>query len=337
MMQYIPYLVDSGLEVKVMPFFGTWYLNEVYEGRRSLKTVLRAFTRRLRDSGATADLIWLEYEMLPWLPWLFERFTWPKKTPVITDYDDAIFHRYDQSGNAIVRGALGTKVDKVMKASDVVVAGNRYLAERAARAGARRIELVPTVVDAARYGARRGVRDDDRPRIGWIGTPETWRSCAQPFAELLRSVATHAGAVCRLVGAEPQPRVAEPFELLPWSEGTEVESIHGMDIGIMPLPDTPWTRGKCGYKLIQYMACGLPVVASPVGVNAEIVEHGVNGFLAESEDDWKTALEMLLRDPELRRSMGQAGRRKVEVAYSLEVHGPRVARLLKDVAAQGRR
>jgi len=107
--------------------------------------------------------------------------------------------------------------------------------------------------------------------------------------------------------------------------------IQSMAIGVMPLPDTPWTRGKCGYKLIQYMACGLPVIASPVGVNAEIVEHGVNGFLAETDAEWREALVTLLRDPDLRSRMGAAGRQKVEKQYSIQVWGPRVAGMLSQV------
>ena len=99
----------------------------------------------------------------------------------------------------------------------------------------------------------------------------------------------------------------------------------------MPLPDDPWSRGKCGYKLIQYMACGLPVVASPIGVNREIVEHGVNGFLAETPEEWEQALRTLLADPQLRERMGRAGRRKVEEHYSLQVTGPRVVALLHSV------
>ena len=109
-----------------------------------------------------------------------------------------------------------------------------------------------------------------------------------------------------------------------------------MDIGIMPLTDTPWARGKCGYKLIQYMACGIPVIASPVGVNAELVEHGVNGFLASSDAEWAETLQTLLHDPDLRARMGEAGRRKVEREYSLQVWGPRVAHMLRDVASTGK-
>jgi glycosyltransferase involved in cell wall biosynthesis len=145
-------------------------------------------------------------------------------------------------------------------------------------------------------------------------------------AEEARITAIGAG-----IAAEPHPLM----DGLPWSEMTEVSQIQKMDVGIMPLADTPWARGKCGYKLIQYMACGLPVVASPVGVNSEIVEHGVNGFLADSEAEWREALVRLLRDPDLRRRMGAEGRRKVESEYSLQVWGPRVAKMMITVAGCG--
>ena len=115
-----------------------------------------------------------------------------------------------------------------------------------------------------------------------------------------------------------------------------MDLIRSMDIGIMPLTDSPFARGKCGYKLIQYMACGLPVVASPVGVNAEIVEHGVNGFLASSSAEWREAIVRLAGDRELRLRMGTAGRQKVVSQFSAEAVGPRIARLLKATVEQAR-
>jgi glycosyltransferase involved in cell wall biosynthesis len=118
------------------------------------------------------------------------------------------------------------------------------------------------------------------------------------------------------------------MESIAWSEQTEVQSIANFDIGIMPLLDEPFARGKCGYKLIQYMACGLPVVASPVGVNSQIVEHGVNGFLADTPEQWEHALQTLLTDASLRQRMGQAGRAKVEREFCIQVTGPRLAALL---------
>jgi hypothetical protein len=126
---------------------------------------------------------------------------------------------------------------------------------------------------------------------------------------------------------------------IPWTEQTEAASIASFDIGIMPLLDGAFERGKCGYKLIQYMACGLPVVASPVGVNRQIVEHGVNGFLAETPEQWEQALQTLLADAGLRQRMGQAGRLKVEQHYCIQANVSWLAKLLNDSAKchQGRK
>jgi glycosyltransferase involved in cell wall biosynthesis len=122
-------------------------------------------------------------------------------------------------------------------------------------------------------------------------------------------------------------------ECLPWTEATEVDDISRGDIGVMPLLNTPWELGKCGYKLIQYMACGLPVVASPVGVNSAIVEHGRNGFLASDATAWLESLNQLLNSPVLRHQLGQAGRVKVEQQYCLQVTAPRLVQWLQDVSS----
>jgi glycosyltransferase involved in cell wall biosynthesis len=120
--------------------------------------------------------------------------------------------------------------------------------------------------------------------------------------------------------------------MLPWSEASEVEAIQFFDVGIMPLPDAPFERGKCGYKLIQYMACGLPVVASPVGVNTRIVEEGRNGYLASNTEDWRKTLVELSKDAALRSRLGQAGRQKAAEEYSLQVAAPKLLSILKDAA-----
>ena len=225
---------------------------------------------------------------------------------------------------------LGKKIDKIMAYAAAVTAGNDYLAERAIAARARRVWTVPTVVDTANYAFNSRHVHDDKVRVGWIGTPSTWNECVAPFVPILTQIMVETGAQLRAVGAGHAALAIDDVKVLEWSEDAEVALIQGMDIGLMPLPDSPWMRGKCGYKLIQYMACGLPVIASPVGVNAQIVEHGVNGFLAETEDDWHVALKTLVDDAELRHRMGQAGRKKVELEYSLHVHAPRVIRILEE-------
>lgn len=333
-MQYLPALTREGFKVQVAPFFDDAYLNALYTGQRIPGSTTAYISQRIKQmrQRPAPDMIWLEYEALPWIPWLAERAVLPKGVPLVSDYDDAVFHRYDKHRLGTVRALLGDKIGHVMAASALVMAGNSYLADHARRAGATRVELVPTVVDLDAYQIRSDAMDENTLRVGWIGTPQTWQELANPIHKVLDPLLAKHQALFLAVGAGMQADTHGTLEIVPWRENTEVSLIQSMDLGLMPLPDTPWTRGKCGYKLIQYMACGLPVVASPVGVNRDVVEHGVNGFLAESEDEWRTAIETLLNDAELRRQMGAAGRRKVEQQYSLQVWGPHVAQMLRGVA-----
>nr|WP_272903646.1 glycosyltransferase family 4 protein [Sulfitobacter sp. M22] len=332
-MQYLPALAREGFNVQVAPFFDDAYLHALYTGQKKRGSTLAYMLRRIRQMrvNPAPDIVWLEKEALPWMPWLLERAVLPHGVPIVSDYDDAVFHRYDKHKRGTVRAILGKKIKHVMAASDLVMAGNSYLANHARSASSLRVEIVPTVVDLDAYEVRTDAMHQDAPRVGWIGTPETWQGFAHPVHKVLDPVLTEQSALFRAVGAGMQPETSGTLEILPWTEDTEVSLIQSMDIGVMPLPDTPWTRGKCGYKLIQYMACGLPIVASPVGVNRDIVEHGVNGFLAESDEEWRAAIGMLLNDAALRRRMGAAGRKKVEEQYSLQVWGPRMAQMLRSI------
>lgn len=335
-MQYLPALARAGIEVDVAPLFDDAYLRALYAGKRDKRGLARFTLARLAQcrTALQADVIWLEKEVLPYCPWGMERLILPRGVPVVSDFDDAVFHRYDQHRNPLVRRLLGQKIDAVMGYSTLVTAGNAYLAQRARAAGARWVEIVPTVVDAEAYQPEPTRHaDDGRPRIGWIGTPQTWGAYGAPLVDFFQDVARRWNACFHLVGARLEGGTEGAFNYVPWSEAGEIPAIQAMDIGIMPLKDEPWERGKCGYKLIQYMACSLPVVASPVGVNRQIVEHGVNGFLAETPDEWRIAVDALLADPGLRYRMGQAGRQKVEREYCIQVTGPRLVELLRSAAA----
>lgn len=333
MIQYWPYLTELGFDIEWASFFDDDYLEALYAGRLMRASSASYFLRRILRLARpiSADLIWLEKEALPWFPWFLEKLLIARNIPLISDYDDAVFHRYDLHRSPFIRATLGKKIDQVMKHSALVTAGNDYLFDRALTASAPVIEILPTVVDMSKYALAWPRGDERSPRIGWIGTPETWTNFVLPMKEMLREAAVGNGMIFRAVGAS-QSFAEEPgIEFLPWSEETEIQTIHGMDIGIMPLPQTPWAMGKCGYKLIQYMACGLPVVASPVGANRKIIEHGVNGFFAETDDEWREAFGRL-SDRDVRKRMGMAGREKIEREYSLQVHGPRVARRFREIA-----
>lgn len=331
--QYLPALQAAGLECTVSPLFNDTYLVHKYtHGRAALGHVLRAFGRRLRDvlTLPRGAVVVVEYELLPFFPALLERWLVWRGCRLVVDYDDALFHQYDQHANPWVRRLLGGKIATMMRLADTVVAGNAYLADYARRAGAKRVEVIPTVIDLVRYPAKPLAPDSAVFTIGWIGSPSTARYL-RDIAPALAEVCKGGRARVRLIGSGPVDLPGVPVEVLPWREETEVDEMRRFDVGIMPLPDEPWARGKCGFKLIQYMACGLPVVASPVGVNAEIVEPGVNGLLASTIAEWVQALEALRADVELRQRLGQAGRKRVEERYCLAVTAEKVVGVIRGV------
>jgi glycosyltransferase involved in cell wall biosynthesis len=331
--QYLPYLRDAGVDVTLAPLFGDDYVRGLYGGKVAKLSVLKAYVARLgiMFRADRFDAVWVEKEMLPWVPAWLELGLFPAKVPLIVDYDDAVFHRYDQHRLSLVRGLLGRKIDRVMQRADLVVAGNEYLANHARIAGAARVEILPTVVDIERYGVSTPERGGQQlPTIGWIGSPATAKFL-HLIAPALREVVARNLAQVVAVGANAGQLSSLPITALPWTEATEVNDIQRFDIGIMPLPDAPFERGKCGYKLIQYMACGKPVVASPVGVNSTIVRDGVDGFLASTHREWVSALTRLIADRVLRQQMGREGRRRIELEFSLKKAAPRFATLIDSV------
>lgn len=337
-LQYRACFEAAGIQMSLSPLFGDDYLKAIMEGMgKPLRMAAVAYMARVRTARhqMKADGVLVHCEYLPFVPAVVETQLFRFGTPVVFDYDDAIFHQYDQHKSPLVRALLGGKLKPLLRRADLAICGNAYL-EAYAGQYCRRTEIVPTVVDTDVYGPAPEPRAVRPVTVGWIGSPSTW-AFVKPLVPMLSEVAERHDLHVRVVGAGPQADTPPRFAFLPWSEAEEISLIQGMDIGIMPLPDEPWARGKCGYKLIQYMACGLPVIASPVGVNAEIVDHGENGFLATTPQEWAEAIGALAGNPGLRRAMGEAGRRKIERAYSLAVHGPRLAGMIREVLETGRR
>ncbi|MBO0735215.1 MAG: glycosyltransferase family 4 protein [Alphaproteobacteria bacterium] len=339
---YLAAFRAAGIRTDLHPLLDDNYLRDFYGGRAtSAKYILRSYAVRLAALLRTRryDLVWIEKEVLPWLPaWIELLFLKAAGTKFVVDYDDAIFHAYDRHRNRFVRKLLGSKIDRIMAAADAVTVGNSYLGLRAKSAGARHVGALPTVVDLRRYSlCRPGPVSGERPfTLGWIGTPVT-----SPYLELLRPALAELGSRLPfrfvLVGAPAGALNGIPVERVAWSAQTEAAELARCDVGVMPLPDLPWERGKCGYKLIQYMASSLPVVASPVGVNREIVIPGETGFLAAADAEWVSSLLRLAQEPELRQRMGTAGRRRVKEHYSLEVGAPKLIELLYNVCGSSPR
>jgi len=332
--QYLPYFRSKGVEVTVSPLFTDSYLRALYQGGSRWHEVLAGYTHRVWAflRARQFDLVIVEKELFPFFPALAERFLRKIEVPYVVDYDDALFHRYDRHPRAMVRGLLGHKIDAVMRHAAVVVAGNKYLADRARRAGASRVEVIPTTVDTERYQPR-SHDANETPVVGWIGTPKTSRYL-QPLLPVFEILKKETQVRFVAVGARSEDFAGTPVETSRWSAETEVASIQQFAIGIMPIEDTPWERGKCGYKLIQYMACGVPVVASPVGVNSDIVVPEENGLLAATLDEWKNSLScLLMAEATCRQAMGRAGRARVEKRYTLKAQAPCFLTLLREAVS----
>jgi glycosyltransferase involved in cell wall biosynthesis len=252
---------------------------------------------------------------------------------VVYDFDDALPE--EQSLPPARKARLRARLLATARAADRVVAGNAWLAAMVQEAR-RPVLLLPTPVDAERFrpmpaAERQG---NDPPVIAWSGTPGNLEHVAD-IAPALRRLAERTPYVLRVIcrGSFKLPGV--PVENRHWSPEREVEDLASADVGIMPLADTPWTRGKCGYKLLLSMSCGLAAVASPVGINAEIVREGHTGYLAGSQEEWFAALASLLADPDRRARFGGAGRERILQAYSVERCYPRLRDFLSGAPAAG--
>src|SRR5262245_26884280 len=329
-LQFLPGLERQGFSFDVRPLLDNPYVASLYGGPKvGVGNIIRAYAKRLSALRRRMryDLVWLEKEALPWLPTWME-IARLEGLPYIVDYDDAWFHRYE---NHWLSPLLGHKIDAVMRVAHTVVAGNDYLARRARQAGARHVEIVPTAIDLERYRDLPEPPRSGRLTVGWIGIPLNvhYLTMIEPA---LRAVSAIAPVELQVVGAPVPPEFGGLAAVsFPWTEDTEISRIAQFDVGVMPLHDTPWEQGKCAYKLLQVMAAGKPVIASPVGANRQAVRHGVNGFLAETAEEWTEALRKLA-DPALRQRMGAEARKTVEEQYSTSVAAPRLAEILHKAA-----
>jgi len=283
----------------------------------SLLALARSYVSRVQLllNAKRFDLIIIHCEVFPLVPAFLESFL--LRIPFVYDFDDAFFLRYRSGSFRWLSPLLGSKFDRLMSAAKVVTAGNAILAAYASRFSTN-VTILPSVVDTDHYRPAEifpGGHSADPFTVGWIGSPSTapyLQLLVQPLQQLARE-----RPVRLVVVGGPAPTIAgvEVIEQ-PWSLEQEVPLIQQFNVGVMPLPNTPWTRGKCAYKLIQCMACGIPVVASRVGANVEAVPAEC-GLLAETPEQWLAAFRRLAADSELRQRMGTAARHWVQERYSL--------------------
>jgi len=331
--QYKPGLADCGIELQVNYLLGDDYLARRFQGLSpSLRGLFRSGRQRLAQLGRQADfdLAIVYCELFPLLPWWIERLL--LSIPYICDFDDAFYLKYRTGNKRFLGPLLGKKFHATVANAAAVTAGNTTLTTYA-RARNENVELLPTVIDTEHLVPVHRESNGEFT-VGWIGSPST-----SPYLELLRKPLAQLGREAPLklvvVGGRAPSIPGVTVEEVPWSSESELEHINRFDVGVMPLPEDDWARGKCAFKLIQYMACARPVIGTGIGANTEVVGADC-GFLARTDEDWLQALRLLRDQPELRERMGLAGRQRVEQHYSLRRNLPLLADVIRRTVARAR-
>ncbi len=314
--QLLPHLQTLGVDCVVSPALDDETYRRLYQTAGGSRLAAFNAIRRQRQQDlqrlSDFDLVWIQKGIFPGLTASIECKIAARR-PVIFDFDDAIWLPR-QGGNPILRLLhRESTVQKILRRASAVIAGNDFLADYARRF-AGNVTVVPSAVELARY------RHGTGTTVGWIGSRSTL-----PYLHSLAPVFQQLGITPRVIAAG-MPDF--PADFHPWQMETEVDELAQLGIGVAPLPDNPWERGKCAVKILQYMACGLPVVATPVGVQRELVRDGVTGFHATTPTEWRDRLQQLLADAALRQRLGAAGHEVVAQSYDLPVVAARVAKIL---------
>jgi glycosyltransferase involved in cell wall biosynthesis len=312
--QYFPYFKDNNITCKVAPFFNEKYLRDIYKNKKvNIINIIYLYVRRFVFllTVRKYDLIWIEKEVFPHMPSVMESLITLFGVKYIVDYDDAIFHNYDRFNPYLFKN----KFNKFLEKSSLVVVCNKYLSNYVNKCGAKNILHVPTVVNIERYRQKQYSVINSEFRIGWIGSPSTTKYL-YIIKDVLENLSKRYNIKLVVVGGSEIENFNIPIEVHKWSEDTENAILATFDVGIMPLFDTKWERGKCGYKLIQYMASGLPVIASSIGFNKKIVDAKV-GFLASSDTEWDLAFEYFIKNRGQVQTYGEYARKRAENHFSL--------------------
>jgi len=335
--QYLPFLKSRGYECDIRPFLSSQFFRLVYKKGRfpgKIFYYLLSLLRRLRDLALIGryDLIFIYREVLPFCSAWYENLLFRAGKPVIFDFDDAIFLSNYSANNKFTRFLKDPRrAAWMIRRSSAVIAGNSYLKEFAAEYN-KNVYLIPTVVDTENFPVK-AAADGSNVVIGWIGTPTTGEFLKPLAGVFRRLLADFSFLKIKIIGAEfssiDDPRILN----VEWSLEKEMEEIISFDIGIMPMPDNEWAKGKCGFKAIQYMAGGVCAVAENAGINGSIISDGENGFLAKGEDEWYKKLSALIKDRGLRLRLGENGRRTVEQKYSLAAYSGKFADVFDEAAA----
>ena len=309
----------KGIDMTIKPFFSESYFTSTNKIAK-ISVVLKSYFYRflilinLLIFKKKYKLLLVEYELFPYFPAIFEYLLKKRGIKYIVDYDDAAFHKYDMNYNSIARPILKffleNKIAKVIEYADSVIICNDYL-EKYAKKYNHTISRLPTVVLLDNYEKEMEnfIKENNIFTIGWIGSRTTSVYILEILPAIEKFISKYPKVRFNLVGFDKnllsQGEIQKyNLNIIEWKEEYEIKNILNFDIGIMPLHNNPWSKGKCGFKLIQYMSCKKPLIASPVGINCSLIENNKNGFLVNNLDEWFNAFEELYIKADLRNIMG---------------------------------
>ena len=334
--QWEPILRESGVEITYAPF-ETEELRSVLHSGGQILAKIGGVTRNMKrrhdeiDSLREFDLVYLFREAALLGPPWFERKIAQSNVPMVFDFDDAIFFSYKSPSNGYLSYLkFPGKTAEICRLSAHVMAGNEFLAEYA-RANNENVTIIPTTIDTDKYEFVERPDDPEIVTIGWSGSFSTIQHL-DTIRDVLQELAKTEKFRLRVIGTPAYDLPGVDVDAIQWRSETEIDDLHQIDIGLMPLPDDNWSKGKCGLKALQYMALGVPSICSPVGVNSTIIKDGENGFLAASKAEWIEKIKLMIHSPGLRRKIGRAGRETVEREYSARVVAPRVLKVFRSSA-----
>lgn len=335
--QYIAYFESRGIRCRVRPFVSSKFYRIIYKKGFYIKKALyfiEGTIKRFFDifTAVNSDIVFIHLEAYPLGPPLFERIISMAGKKIIYDFDDAIYMKFASDANSFIRYLrCPFKIKKIIKMSKRVITCNAYLADYAKKYN-KNVFVIHTSVDTRKFTPRIKAGSNEIT-IGWIGSHSTAK-----YLEDLKDVFSILGEKykfnLKIIGA------GRPYQIGPagikvinleWKLEDEIGEFQSLDIGVYPLPEDEWVLGKTGFKTIQYMSVGVPCVVSNVGANKDIVNHGINGYLAGTQEEWIEKLSMLIQNPELRERIGREGRRTAEERFSLERNLPKYLEIIESL------
>ena len=336
--QFLPYLKQQGVRCTVSSFMSSKCYNSIYKRKKRNYLLLflyflQGFARRVRDllRAESFDVIFVHLEAFPIGPPIFEWMFSRLKKPIVFDLDDAIFMKKKVgSDNALINFLkYPAKISGIIRLSSEVIVCNDYLKDYAAQYIVQeKVHVIPTSLNLEKFILKKETKNNELT-IGWIGSSTT-AAYLELLNDVFQSLSSRYEFVLKIVGAGRNFQIPGVKILnQSWSLEKDVEDFHSLDIGVYPLPDDEWIKGKTGFKTCQYLAVGVPCVVSSAGRNKEIIEDGVNGFLATDNNEWIEKLSKLIKEETLRKKFISTGRKTIENRFSVKVNAPKFLEVLK--------